>query len=419
MRLTPLVHYIETEQFKTVTIAMRWIGPYSVATINHRVLMPQVLLAGTKKHPGKQAMQLAFDLNYGSSISANSSKIGRQSVISFQTNVINEELLGVPVYEPIVAFFHEIISQPRLRSGAFVKQVVNEEKSLLQDSLDAVFNDKVEYSYQRMRQHMFAGELFCEFDGGRTEGLAAISAAELTQTYTDMIEHDALEIYIVGNAKARVLKPLFEAKFALRKPIASSQWLDKEDTKRVEAQRIQESAPIKQAKINIGYRASTWYDDADVFAMFVFNTMFGDSEQSALFQTVREQHHLAYYVQSSYHHNKGFLSVMAGVEPAMVNQAIDAIAAELQKIQNGEFSDADLELAKMYLAEQQRRGLDSPAGLIQRHFNYRHQLGRDYDITLFQSLLERVTKADVIRAAAKVRLDTVYVLTEEDHHEAR
>ncbi|MCK7488433.1 MAG: hypothetical protein MZU97_25215 [Bacillus subtilis] len=87
----PLVHFIETEQFKTVTIAMRWIGSFSSDTINQRVLMPQVLLAGTKKHRGKQAMQLAFDLNYGSSISANTVKIGRQSVISFQTNVINEE----------------------------------------------------------------------------------------------------------------------------------------------------------------------------------------------------------------------------------------------------------------------------------------------------------------------------------------
>jgi predicted Zn-dependent peptidase len=143
--------------------------------------------------------------------------------------------------------------------------------------------------------------------------------------------------------------------------------------------------------------------------------MFGDSEQSALFQTVREEHHLAYYVQSSYHHNKGFLSVMAGVEPSMVTQAIEAIGAELKKLQDGAFSEADLELAKTYLAEQQRRGLDSPASLIQRHFNYRHQLGRTYDIALFQRLLEGVTKADVLAVAAKVQLDTIYVLTEERH----
>ncbi|MCK7488431.1 MAG: insulinase family protein [Bacillus subtilis] len=142
------------------------------------------------------------------------------------------------------------------------------------------------------------------------------------------------------------------------------QWLDKEGSKRQQPQTIVETAPIKQAKINIGYRANTWYDDPDVIAMFVFNAMFGDSEQSALFQTVREKHHLAYYVQSSYHHNKGFLSVMAGVEPAMADKAIEAIAVELKKLQDGDFSNADLDLAKTYLAEQQRRGLDSPASLI-------------------------------------------------------
>ncbi len=299
----PLVHFIETEQFKTVTIAMRWIGSFSSDTINQRVLMPQVLLAGTKKHRGKQAMQLAFDLNYGSSISANTVKIGRQSVISFQTNVINEELLGVEVYAPIVDFFHEIITLPRLRNGIFLKQAVDEEKSLLQDSLDAVFNDKVEYSYQRLRHHMFAGELFADFEGGITEGLADVAAGDLMKAYERMLSEDQLEIYIVGNAKARVLERLFESKFSLRKPILHPQWLDKEGSKRQQPQTIVETAPIKQAKINIGYRANTWYDDADVIAMFVFNVMFGDSEQSALFQTVREKHHLAYYVQSSYHLN--------------------------------------------------------------------------------------------------------------------
>ncbi len=111
--------------------------------------------------------------------------------------------------------------------------------------------------------------------------------------------------------------------------------------------------------------------------------------------------------------------MMAGVEPAMADKAIEAIAVELKKLQDGDFSEADLDLAKTYLAEQQRRGLDSPASLIQRHFNYRHQLGRDYDIALFQNLLQNVSKTDVVRAAAKVCLDTVYVLTEEAPNETR
>lgn len=414
MTFSPHVSIIPTDQFKTLTVSLKFIGPFRPETANERVLLPQVLLAQTKRHPSKQAMQLQFDLLYGTQILASTAKVGLQSVITFSASVLREDLLARPIYAAVADLFHEVLTEPRLRKGTFLQTVVNQEIRLLEDSLHAIYNDKTELAYRQMRAKMFEGELFAASDQGDLDTLSNVSAESLMGSYREMMETDAVELYIVGDASAERFAAALSSRITFRTVPETAVWLDRELSKRNLPQTIVDHDGVKQTKIDIGYRTHTWYDSKDVFAMFVFNTLFGDSEQSVLFQTVRERDHLCYSIQSSYHHNKGFLVVSAGVEAKEATRVGDAVEAIRQKIADGEFDDDDLSLAKKWLLEGQKRGLDSPSSMIVRHFNYKHQLKRPYEKDLFEMHLANVTKQDVQLAAAKLTLDTIHVLTEGD-----
>lgn len=403
---------IPTDQFKTLTVSVKFIGSFRPDTVNERVLLPQVLLAATKRHPSKLAMQLKFDTLYGTQIVGSTGKIGHQSVISFATTIVREDLLGLSIYEDVANLFHEILFEPKTRNGAFLKTVVNTEVRHLADSLHAIYNDKTEYAYRQMRAKMFEGELFAHSDQGNLDSLDQVTPQTLWNAYREMIEKDAVEVYVVGDDSSEAFATKLMAKLPRRAVDASAVWLDKELSKRTGAQRFVDTDDVKQTKIDIGYRTHTWYDSQDVFAMFLFNTLFGDSEQSVLFQTVREKQHLCYSIQSSFHHNKGFLVVSAGIDASKVDQTIAAIEAERQKIVDGAFTEVDLQLAKQWMKEGQRRGLDSPSSMIVRHFNYKHQLKRPYDKDAFERYLDLVSVEDIRKAAAKIQLDTIHVLTQ-------
>ena len=408
---------LETNQFKTTTISLRFIAPFDPTSVNERALLPAILLSGTKKFPSRQRLQLEYDLLYGSEINGRVTRYGDTSIITFNCSIIEPSYLdgSFDIYGKIVELLDQIIHHPKTYKSKFVKRIVEEEKRMMKEGLESIYNDKIDYAYYRFKQLMFANERYATFETGGLATLPDVSVDSMMKSYQSMIQTDAVEIALSGSPQAKELLSSLEAVFAKPWPNTTFTWIDREISKRTEPQFIKETLPIKQAKINIGYRTHTYYNDKDVFSMFVFNAMFGDYEQSMLFQTVREKLHLAYYVQSSYNHNKGYLAIMAGVDPTNEQITIDAIHHVLDTLKNGDFSDDDFQLAKSFLLEQQRRGMDSPSTLLQRHFNYNHLLGMEYDPTLFAKQLWEVSKEDVIRTANKLTLDTIYILSEDAH----
>src|SRR5690625_7611044 len=68
-------------------------------------------------------------------------------------------------------------------------------------------------------------------------------------------------------------------------------------TKRDEPQVIIEKQDIQQAKLHLGYRTNSTYQDDDYHALQVFNGVFGGFPSSKLFINVREKNSLAYYAE--------------------------------------------------------------------------------------------------------------------------
>jgi predicted Zn-dependent peptidase len=93
-------------------------------------------------------------------------------------------------------------------------------------------------------------------------------------------------------------------------------------------------------------------DHPDSWILSVLNAVLGDGMSSRLFLSVREELGLAYDVSSGLvdYADAGAVEVSAGVDPAGLPAALDAILAQLDRLRREDVPDDELAKAKAYLS---------------------------------------------------------------------
>jgi predicted Zn-dependent peptidase len=109
--------------------------------------------------------------------------------------------------------------------------------------------------------------------------------------------------------------------------------------------------PTSQAHLCLGVPGLP-RDDPDQWTLELLNTVLGDGSSSRLFLRVREEAGLAYDVHSfqTDYADCGTLQVYAGVDPADLGRALEAILAELARLRDEPIPAAELAKARAFTA---------------------------------------------------------------------
>ena len=116
----------------------------------------------------------------------------------------------------------------------------------------------------------------------------------------------------------------------------------------------------EQSHLAIGIRGYSRHD-ARRYSLKLLSVILGENMSSRLFQVIREQHGLAYSVQSStsYFDDTGAMVVSAGLDTKRLERALKLILAEMRKIAKQPPSPLEMRRAKDYSIGQMRLGLES------------------------------------------------------------
>ena len=151
----------------------------------------------------------------------------------------------------------------------------------------------------------------------------------------------------------------------------------------------------------------------DYYAVSVMNYILGAGGfSSRLMDSIRDRQGLAYGVYSSFDANlmPGSFVVSLQTRSDTTNQAITAVLAEINAIRDEEVSDEELDDAKAYLVGSFPLRLDSVSKLAQvLGLVELYGLGLEY-FTDYPTLINEVTKADVLRVAKQYLHPERYVL---------
>ncbi|MFD2657142.1 EF-P 5-aminopentanol modification-associated protein YfmF [Gracilibacillus thailandensis] len=406
------LHLIHTKKFKTIHLSLKFTSNLTRDNITKRALLPYILQQGTENYPTAIQLRQHLDELYGTVLAVDSSKKGENHIFTIRLELPNEQYIAgsQDLLDKGIAFLREIIYQPKLVNQAFDPKIVAREKETLRSKIESLKEDKMSFANTRMIEEMCKEEAYRLRVHGYEEDLDEITAEDLYSYYQQILNHDHLDVFAVGDIDGLDVEEKITALVEERQqqPIEKAMRVTKDSE-----QTLIEEDDIKQAKLHFGYRTNITFNDEDYPALHVFNGLFGGFPSSKLFMNVREKHSLAYYAASRIESHKGLMFVFSGIAPEQYEKAKTIILEQMEQMRNGEFSDDQLSETKEMTVNQLRETLDNPQGMIELH--YQSVLAKS-SITPEQLLqkVNTVTKEQVINVANKIKLDTIYLLTSKE-----
>lgn len=405
------LHTVKTDKFKTNNIVVKWRTPITKENVTHRALLPYVMQNSTEKYPTTAKLRSYVEELYGATFFIDLAKKGEYHIVSFSLEIVNEKFLSdqTPLLKKGLEFLSEVIFHPNVADNGFDQNVIENEKRALKQRIQSIYDDKMRYSNQRVIDVMCENEPYALSVYGEKEEVDSITPQSLFSYYQKALTEDQVDLYMVGDINEEEVASYIEELFPFKERTAKS--IDRRTPHETrEVKEVREVQDIKQGKLNMGFRTQIVYGDPEYFALQVLNGIYGGFSHSKLFINVREKESLAYYAASRLESHKGLLLVMSGIDNQNYEKAVKIIKEQMDLMKNGEFSDQEIMQTKAVIHNQMLETLDTSRGMIEL-FHHNSVSDKYVEMGEWLQQMSKVSKEEIIEAAKKIELDTVYFLT--------
>ena len=405
---------VHTKKFKSAYLSVTLLAPLDRETAGANAMIPAVLRRGTAAHPDMETLSAALDELYGGAIEPAVRKKGETQCVGFVASFLDDAyaLEGEQVLEPAAKLLGELLLDPCTEDGRFKGEYVKGEQTNLVDRIRAQINDKRTYASLRLKQLMCGDEAYGIDVWGEEEQAAAITEADLWQRYRQLLSSCEVEVYYCGSAQPE------RAEAALKQALSAlprQEELEEIDceirlTAGTEPRIVEEAMDVTQGKLAMGFRTggmTCWEEEFP--ALVMLNAVFGGTSLSKLFMNVREKLSLCYYASSALEKMKGILVVSSGIEFDKYEQARDEILAQLEAVRRGDMEEWELEGGRRTMMTAYMTTLDSQSRL-EDHWLGQAVAGLEEGPEKLAARIEQVTREQVVQAAKRVELDTIYFL---------
>lgn len=406
------LYTVNDRKFKAFRACILIHRPLLREEVSLNVLTAAVARMQSKSFPSAQKISEELENLYGGELIARASKYGERQIIKLGVQSVSDEALGKEDnFKRAMKLLYDIAFCAGNEKG-FDEGTVNVEKKNIADAILAQKNDKRTYSVLRLQEEMCKDEPYGINPMGYIEDLENISAEKLYSHYRKILAESRIDIIFSGNFdedKAKEAAQLFAEALPERDGESIAEIFA--ETPR-SVREITDRMDVTQGKLCMGFRASKGLSKELYPAAVVYNSIFGGSAVSKLFNNIREKLSLCYYVGSSIDRLKEIMIVRSGVEFENFKTAYDEIMLQQELMEKGEFSDEEIENAKKQLITAYESNLDSVAAMAE-YYTMQLLLGTNTDIHQMTKQIESVTRDEIVRIAQGMKLDTVYYLDKE------
>ncbi len=407
------IHFILTDKFKTNVIGIKFRNNVTKDSITKRALLPGILGIATNKYPSQKILSKKLDELYGASLGFNPSKVGNNSIMNFAINFVNEKYAtGANLTEDIFEFLNEVFFNPLVENGEFTEKIITQEKRMLHEEIDSIYENKTKLALTRLIDNMCANEDYSIPSIGIKEDIDKISGKDLYEAYANYMNNDEIHILLCGDFDEKTSLSLINKYLPFKHGEVSFDAYDYQSKDIVEHNEIIEYEDLSQAKLNMGFRTEIRANDDDYYAMVLYNSILGAFPHSKLFTNVRERDSLAYYVTSRTDSYKGLLIIYAGIQNTDYEKAVNVINEQIEEMNKGNISKEEHDLTVKSLINDYKEMFDSPSGMMNTAFT-NIVLNRDFDVDYQVKMIKEVTIEDIVNVGKKLKLDTTYLLTSE------
>jgi predicted Zn-dependent peptidase len=396
----------QTDQFKTTRIRVSFASPKDLATITHRGLLPYVMKSGSMTYPDKRAITKHLEDLYQAYFTASVESIGETHLVYFDVSVIDDfyTIDNQSLLEKALSFLHDVIYNP-----SFLESQFEEEKRLMSEYFDGIYNNKMAYAQQELRNSMLENEDYRIPPLGEKELLDTIVLDEIKQVHKRMLDQDSVSITVVGNIDFTQVKDMVEDHFNVSPRSNFLSFIDSTSKQVEEVKELTVIQDVRQAKYIEGYRLPIRYGSPLYHAALVLDTLLGGSAESILHLRVREELNLCYFIGSSYDSKKGLWFVKVGMDAEKKDTVKEEINKAISSVINQNYDSELFDIAKAINVSRIISSKDSNASLAVR-LERMTMYGESMDFPGKIKAIQDVTKDQVSQVAKELILDTTCIL---------
>ncbi len=407
--------YLPNKSFNTTYVSVNFYVPLCKDTVAKYALLPEIMATCSEDYPDYMKLNFKLSSLYGADAVASVSKVGNCLCIKFSASSINNKYTfdGEKVVEDTVGLLLDLIFSPKIENDAFCEDDIKREKRKLIDRIKGDLNEKRIYARNRLIAEMFEDDPYGLYRLGTVEQVLSITGKELYSAFKEMLSSAYVRVHIIGEEEPVGIYERIKQEFSTidRKNITDIKKVSLLSS-RNEVKRVEERMDVAQGKLVMGFNCNGGDDDYTLDIMLMCD-IFGGGPYSRLFTNVREKMSLCYYCSAQSVRNKGYITVDCGVEQENAQKAQEAILEQLSIMKEGKFTDFEFESSLKSIKDSLKTYKDSQSGL-DVWYTVKAVNEAVYSPDEIIEKLDKVSRADVIKAAESCSINTVYLLLGEE-----
>ena len=395
-------------KFKTFWLSVRMAVPYDDEYSAIYPIVLDILATSNRRYPEKEQFSKVLTELYSASVSTASSVAGKYQMLSISLNCLCDEFtIGKEnISQKAVQLLIDCLTDPILENGMLSQKYMKLCQSDILDDIDAVINNKRRYALMLAKKRMFNGEISAVSPFDQRDKVASADTRTVTDAYYNLLKSAHIDITVTGGKCDDSVTDMLISSLSVlqRDPVSIDSYSYPSPIKQ-EVCRDEEYCEAKQCQLIMAYKS----DDYDEYAAKLFISMLGATPMSKLFMNVREKMSLCYYCDALLLDLKNTIVVSSGLDEESLDLAEKAIGDQIRAMQEGDFTDEELEFSKIYLSEAYLSNYDSKYDIA---VWYSYQFMHNTCDTPEEKgeKIRALSREDIIREAKKYRLDTVFVL---------
>ncbi len=402
---------IADKRFKSNRMSIYLIVPLQEKTTAANAMVASLLRKGNEHFPDFVAFNRYLNELYGAYVDCGVQKRGDEQIVYLSMGALDDRytLEGEALTKEVCNLLCDLLFAPILKDGLFLEEEIRIEKETLIDAIRAEINDKRTYALNRANRLLCKGEPAGLSRLGTVEDVQNLTAKTVTDAYHNLLATAHIELFFTGSGDGQIFADCFKQKLdqSLRTQTIprSGAFHQRSDTVLEEVEHIE----VEQSKMVLGFSTGEINTPEEFAAMQLMVAILGGTPMSKLFVNVREKLSLCYYCAARFDAVKGLLKIDSGVENPNIEQAKAEILRQLEEMKQGNFTQKEIDEARMSLENSYRTTYDSVGGLEG------YYLGQVLQGTLLSpeekaNLLSAVTAEQLVQAANLVTLELTYLL---------
>ncbi|HFU4218050.1 TPA: M16 family metallopeptidase [Streptococcus suis] len=404
------LHFIETDQFTTNRIKVRFAAEMNETTVAGRVLVANILEMGNQDYPSAQAMRRRLAELYGAHFSTSVAKRGRVHMVDFTISYTNPSYLpnNEDITVAILDFLYSSLFRPLKQGQGFDQQIFEVEKKNLINFLESEVEDNFYHADVEVNK-LFYQDPALQIPRVSSLDLVEKETAEsVYKIYRNMLRVDKIDIFVLGTVNQDLVREKFDqCNFTYRKPKLELEY--QQEYSNITREKV-ERKQARQSILELAYHLQVLYNDVNYPALMVFNGLLGAFSHSKLFVNIREKESLAYTIGSQVTIFSGMMKVYAGINRGDRLKVMKLISKQILDLKRGKFTEDELELTKNMLVHSATLAQDRQNNLIEQVYNQVSLGERNLTWLEWIEAVKDVSTEDIIRVGKMINLQAVYFM---------